>query len=55
MVKRNLTKDPPRLYSAGQEVLVKLQSKKWNKVKGKGVSVPPCIITWQGGRCKTSN
>ena len=44
MVKRNLTKDPPRLYSAGQEVLVKLQSKKWNKVKGKGVSVPPSSL-----------
>ena len=39
-VRRHATKHPPSLYKVGETVLVQFQSKKWNKVKGKGVSVP---------------
>ena len=41
MVTKHAAKNPPCVYSTGEEVLVKLKSKKWNKVKGKGLAVPP--------------
>ena len=44
MVSRHATKNPPCVYSVGEEVLVKMKSKKWNKVKGKGLSVPPSSV-----------
>ena len=58
MVKKHAAKNPPSVYRAGENVLVKLDSAKWNKVKGKGVSVPPStvakIVETKGNKYKVS-
>ena len=41
---RQALKEPPSVYKAGDNVLVQFQSKKWNKVKGKGVTVIPSYL-----------
>ena len=41
MVQRQMAKEPPSIYKVGESVLVQFDSKKWNKVKGKGVAVNP--------------
>ena len=58
MVRKHAAKHPPSVYRTGEDVLVKLDSAKWNKVKGKGVSVPPStvakIVETKGGKYKVS-
>lgn len=47
-IKIHSAKNPPTLFDLGDEVLVQLDNKKANKVKGKGVSVQssvPCPVT----------
>ncbi len=44
MIERHSVKNPPSIYTVGEEVLVKFTSKKWNKVRGKGISVPPSTV-----------
>ena len=44
MIERHSAKNPPSIYTVGEEVLVKLTSKKWNKVRGKGISLPPSTV-----------
>ena len=41
MVERQRVKDPPSMYNVGERVLLLVESKKWNKVRGKGVAVNP--------------
>ena len=41
-VEKQASKEPPSLYEVGDEVLVQVENKKSNKVKGKGVTVPRC-------------
>ena len=44
MIQRYASKNPPHIYSCGEDVLVKVDSRKWNKVKGKGISLPSSAI-----------
>ena len=44
MIERHSVKNPPSIYTVGEDVLVKFTSKKWNKVRGKGISVPPSTV-----------
>ena len=43
-IARQALKESLSVYKAGDNVLVQFQSKKWNKVKGKGVTVIPSYL-----------
>lgn len=51
-VTKHAAKESPTLYKVGDEVLVQVDSKKCNKVKGKGVTKPWCY-TGKVVDCKT--
>lgn len=41
-VDRHAANNPPSMYSVGDKVLIQVDNKKSNKMKGKGISVKPC-------------